>query len=176
MSETFLQRLRRAPALLAPGAYDPLSALMVERAGFEAVYLSVAAETFSMVSLAEQRKRATDPTVRDVYQTVLADEMHHARMGWALLDLLLRREGEVATSLRAYLEKEVPFCFERLVDLTFGDPSSIPEPSLSGELRTLAEGHGYIALQDQYALYRSAVADVWVPGFRALGLSVALDA
>jgi len=33
-------RLQRSPAVLAPGVYDALTALIAERAGFEALYLS----------------------------------------------------------------------------------------------------------------------------------------
>lgn len=34
------ERISRGPALMAPGAYDPISALLVEQAGYEAVYLT----------------------------------------------------------------------------------------------------------------------------------------
>ena len=36
-------RQRRPPILIAPGIYDPLTALIAERAGFEARYVSGAA-------------------------------------------------------------------------------------------------------------------------------------
>lgn len=49
MNETLSQRLARGEALLAPGAYDPLSALMIENAGFEAVYLSGAAISYTQL-------------------------------------------------------------------------------------------------------------------------------
>jgi 2-methylisocitrate lyase-like PEP mutase family enzyme len=50
MNETLSQRLSRGgDALLAPGAYDPLSALMIENAGFEAVYLSGAAISYTQL-------------------------------------------------------------------------------------------------------------------------------
>jgi 2-methylisocitrate lyase-like PEP mutase family enzyme len=42
-------RLSARPALLAPGAYDALSALLVERAGFEAVYLSGASISYTQM-------------------------------------------------------------------------------------------------------------------------------
>src|SRR5690606_27515432 len=47
--ETLSQKLARGEALLAPGAYDPLSALLVENAGFEAVYLSGAAISYTQL-------------------------------------------------------------------------------------------------------------------------------
>ncbi len=41
MTETsFLARLHRQPILIAPGIYDALTALIAERAGFEALYIS----------------------------------------------------------------------------------------------------------------------------------------
>jgi 2-methylisocitrate lyase-like PEP mutase family enzyme len=40
MAASLRDRLSAGPALMAPGAYDPLSARMVELAGFEAVYLT----------------------------------------------------------------------------------------------------------------------------------------
>lgn len=54
-------RLGRLPILIAPGIYDPLTALVAERAGFEALYVSGAAIAYTrlgrpdigLVSLAE---------------------------------------------------------------------------------------------------------------------------
>jgi 2-methylisocitrate lyase-like PEP mutase family enzyme len=43
------QRLATAPSVLAPGAYDALSALLVEQAGFEAVYVSGAAIAYTQL-------------------------------------------------------------------------------------------------------------------------------
>jgi len=43
----FRERLRRTPAVLAPGIYDPLTALIAERAGFEALYLSGGAVAYT---------------------------------------------------------------------------------------------------------------------------------
>jgi 2-methylisocitrate lyase-like PEP mutase family enzyme len=42
-------RLSRKPALLAPGAYDALSALLVEQAGFEAIYMSGASISYTQL-------------------------------------------------------------------------------------------------------------------------------
>ena len=43
----FRARLQRAPAVLAPGIYDPLTALIAEKAGFEALYLSGGAVAYT---------------------------------------------------------------------------------------------------------------------------------
>ena len=41
------KRLAEGPAVLAPGVYDALSALLVEQAGFEAAYLSGASIAYT---------------------------------------------------------------------------------------------------------------------------------
>jgi 2-methylisocitrate lyase-like PEP mutase family enzyme len=46
---TLRDRLKQAPALLAPGAYDALSALLVEQAGFEAIYMSGASISYTQI-------------------------------------------------------------------------------------------------------------------------------
>jgi 2-methylisocitrate lyase-like PEP mutase family enzyme len=46
-STTFKQRLQSAPAVLAPGIYDALTALLAEQAGFEALYLSGASIAYT---------------------------------------------------------------------------------------------------------------------------------
>ena len=45
--ETLRARLSRPPILIAPGVYDPLTALIAERAGFEALYVSGAAIAYT---------------------------------------------------------------------------------------------------------------------------------
>ena len=44
---TLKQRLTEPRALLAPGVYDALSALLAEQAGFEALYLSGASIAYT---------------------------------------------------------------------------------------------------------------------------------
>ena len=47
MTDTLRQRLSRPPILIAPGIYDPLTALIAEQAGFEALYVSGAAIAYT---------------------------------------------------------------------------------------------------------------------------------
>lgn len=49
MMTTLKSRLQSGPAILAPGVYDALSALMVEQAGFEAAYLSGASIAYTQL-------------------------------------------------------------------------------------------------------------------------------
>ena len=47
MTDTLRQRLSHSPILIAPGVYDPLTALIAERAGFAALYVSGAAIAYT---------------------------------------------------------------------------------------------------------------------------------
>jgi len=47
MTDTLRQRLSRPPILIAPGVYDPLTALIAEQAGFETLYVSGAAIAYT---------------------------------------------------------------------------------------------------------------------------------
>jgi 2-methylisocitrate lyase-like PEP mutase family enzyme len=46
---TLKQRLSAGPAIVAPGVYDPLTALLVEQAGFEAAFLSGASIAYTQL-------------------------------------------------------------------------------------------------------------------------------
>jgi hypothetical protein len=49
------------------------------------VEVSAIGETLSCALLGECRKRATDPALRAIYSSIVADEVHHARLGWYYL-------------------------------------------------------------------------------------------
>jgi 2-methylisocitrate lyase-like PEP mutase family enzyme len=49
MSQDFLKRLKSGPSVLVPGAYDALSALLIEQAGFEAIYVSGASVAYTQL-------------------------------------------------------------------------------------------------------------------------------
>jgi 2-methylisocitrate lyase-like PEP mutase family enzyme len=78
--ESLKQRLVQKPALLAAGAYDALSALLIEQAGFEAVYASGAGIAYTQLGrpdmglvtfdhladvVARMRERVTLPLIVD---------------------------------------------------------------------------------------------------------------
>lgn len=67
MTETTLRaRLSRPPILIAPGVYDPLTALIAEQAGFEALYVSGAAITYTRLG----RPDIGLATMNEVVETV----------------------------------------------------------------------------------------------------------
>ncbi|MFO0547949.1 MAG: hypothetical protein U0271_06155 [Polyangiaceae bacterium] len=137
----------------------------------EALHLSVVSESYSCALLSQLHERARDPAVKGALAAVLADEIHHARMGWSLLSLLLERDGDGA--LRAYLQADLEPALEQFVRDLFDDPKSLPAASLQGDERALAEQHGYSAIRDEYALFHACVRDVWIPGLTGLGLDAA---
>lgn len=49
MTPSLKNRLEQGPAVLAVGAYDALSALLIEQAGFEAIYVSGAAVSYTQI-------------------------------------------------------------------------------------------------------------------------------
>jgi rubrerythrin len=138
----------------------------------EALHLSVGSETFSAVLLQEKRERAADPVVRDVLGVVIADEIHHARMGWAFLSALVERRAEdaKAAEMHALLQRELVPLFDDLTAAMFGDPHRLPAPGVAEAERGLATAHGWMSTRDEYALYRSAIDEVWIPGLREMGL------
>jgi len=135
----------------------------------EALHLCVCSESFSAASLTELHSRSSDPAVKGALANVIADEIHHARMGWVLLSRMLAEPD--AGELRSRLQAELLPMFDGFVKDIFGDPKAIPEPSLKGEERKIAEAHGYIPLRDEYEIFRAVAEEVWVPGIAGLGLA-----
>jgi hypothetical protein len=156
-----------APPPGIPPMPDIPSMTMREQVAREALHLGVMSETYSSVSLTAIRDRATDPVVRQVLGVVLADEVHHARMGWAFVAHLLEEDP----AIRPFLDAELGPMFASYVDGVFGDPDALPESSVSADDRPLAEAHGYESIRDSFVLWVDTLRDVWVPGLTGLGLS-----
>lgn len=150
-----------------PAMPDDPSIAMRHQTAREALHLSVLSETYSSVLLHELHRAARDPVVRDVLGIVMADEVHHARMGWAYLASLLAHDDG---SLRACLQLDLHAVVDGLVASLFGDPVTLRESSVRPEHRALAAAHGYLAPSDEWDLFRSTVTEVWVPGLARLGL------
>lgn len=158
------------PPGIPPLSEDP-SITLEQQAAREALHLCVGSETFSAVLLQEKRERAGDPVVRDVLGVLIADEVHHARLGWSYLGAWLAGDDEDGAR-RAWLAGEIVPLFDDLTAAMFGDPRALPPPSVPETERALATAHGWMSARDEYALYRAALDEVWAPGLRELGLPV----
>jgi 2-methylisocitrate lyase-like PEP mutase family enzyme len=105
MSETLKARLARKPILLAPGVYDPLTASLAADAGFEALYVSGAAVSYtrlgrSDIGLASMTEMAeTIALIRDRVPTPLiidADNGHGNALNMQRTMRLFERAGASA--------------------------------------------------------------------------------
>jgi hypothetical protein len=164
--------LETPPPGIPPLSEDPTISL-AHQVMREALHLSVGSETFSAVLLAEKLERAQDPVVRDVLGVVLADELHHARMGWAFLATLVGADSAAASGARSFLNGELGPLLDDLEAAMFGNPVDLGEPSLPPADEAAAIGHGYTPRRDEYRLFTAALHEVWIPGFAGLGLDTA---
>lgn len=140
-----------------------------EQALHQALFLSVAAETFSSIMLADVHRHARDPVVREVMRIVLADEVQHARLGWSYLAWALD-DPEQAETTRAFVREHLLGVFDIAHRSLFGDPAEIPPASLRGRDAELATAHGYRPARGTYALFHESIPAVWIPAFAQLGI------
>ncbi len=137
MNATSLRdRLARPPILIVPGVYDPLTALIAEQAGFEALYVSGAAIAYTrlgrpdigLVSMSEVvetvgliRDRVAVPLVVD------ADTGYGNALNVGRTFRLLERAGANAIQLE---DQDFPKRCGHLDDKTL-----IPAPEMVGKIR-----------------------------------------
>jgi hypothetical protein len=126
-----------------------------------ALLVSCVAETYATVAVAAIRDRATDPCVAAVLKIIYADEIRHARLGWAFLSWSLREGGEAA---RAAAAEMVPIAVKACANMVEAPRQEVDDPML--------HGHGLMDAAEERGLFSSAVRDVLAPGFEAVGVGV----
>ncbi|HUI13793.1 MAG TPA: isocitrate lyase/phosphoenolpyruvate mutase family protein [Xanthobacteraceae bacterium] len=179
MTDTTLRaRLARPPILVAPGVYDPLTALIAERAGFEALYVSGAAIAYTrlgrpdigLVSMGEVVD--TVALIRDrvdAHLVVDADTGYGNALNVERTVRLLERAGANAIQLE---DQDFPKRCGHLDDKIL-----IPAPEMVGKIKAAVDSRhnsetliiartDAVAVEDfdravaRAALYRDAGADM----------------
>ena len=179
MTENTLRaRLSRPPILIAPGVYDPLTALIAEQAGFEALYVSGAAIAYTrlgrpdigLVSMNEVVD--TVALIRDrvdVHLVVDADTGYGNALNVQRVVRLLERAGANAIQIE---DQDFPKRCGHLDDKTL-----VPAQEMIGKLKAAADARrssetliiartdavaveGFDRATARAALYREAGADM----------------
>jgi 2-methylisocitrate lyase-like PEP mutase family enzyme len=178
MTDSLRQRLARPPILIAPGIYDPLTALIAERAGFEVLYVSGAAIAYTrlgrpdigLVSMIEVIE--TVGMVRDrvaAHLVVDADTGYGNALNVERTVRLLERAGANAIQLE---DQDFPKRCGHLDDKTL-----IPAPEMVGKIKAAVDSRasaetlivartdavaveGFERAIARAALYRDAGADM----------------
>jgi hypothetical protein len=128
-----------------------------------ALLVSCVAETYATVVLNAMREEATDPVVRAVMQSIYADEIRHARLGWAFLSWSLRQSGSHADAAAAAAAM-IPTALR-------GAANVIELPRDDAQVEPALRAHGLMSAAEERVLFSSAIRDVLVPGFEALGVA-----
>jgi len=144
---------------------DDRSAPRVEQALSNALLVSAVAETYATVVLGAVRDRTSDPVARAVLNNIYADEVQHARIGWAYLAHCLGAPG-AGPGVRAAAERMIPRAVQ-------GCANVVEAPrATSGAIDAALIAHGMMSPEDERALFVKSVHEVLAPGFEALGLAV----
>src|SRR5690348_5618983 len=175
---TLRARLTQKPIVIAPGIYDPLTALLAEQAGFEAAYVSGAAIAYTrlgrpdigLVSMSEVAETLT--LIRDRVSTFLvvdADTGYGNALNVERTVRLLERAGASAIQLE---DQDFP---KRCGHLD--DKALIPALEMAGKIKAAVDARqsrntliiartdavaveGFDSAIERVAVYREAGADM----------------
>jgi hypothetical protein len=159
------------PREIASLPADP-SLTAVAQACRSAILLSCLGETFACTELAMLRDRATDPVVHGVLTVFLADEIVHARVGWAYLAHAMKTADE---RTRRSVADAVPSYIAGIGANLFGGEDAPAAVEVTNDDVRLAE-HGVCSMREEQELYRAFVPEVFLPGLRAVGLPIDVGA
>lgn len=167
MVETYGGHLPPLPREISSMPADE-SLTAVAQACRSAILLSCLGETFACTELAMLRDRAVDPVVHGVLTVFLADEIVHARVGWAYLAHALKTADE---RTKRQVAEAIPGYIAGIAANLFGTADKPAVIDVTNDDPRLGE-HGVCSMREEQELYRSFVPDVFLPGLRAVGVPV----
>ena len=145
---------------------------VVAQACRSAILLSCLGETFACSELAMLRNRAVDPVVEGVLRVFLADEIVHARVGWAYLAHAFKTTDDAT---RRSVAEAIPEYVAGIGRNLFGDDETAAAVDVTNDDPRLAV-HGVCSMREEQDLYRTFIPDVFIPGLRAIGVPVDTNA
>jgi hypothetical protein len=131
------------------------------RAALHAVNLCCIGETIAVAFVEACLQDCTDPALREIHRRHLADEVRHARVGWAhLASLTAAERAEVESWVPELVRAQLSGWEERLGEL--------PEAGVPG--------HAYPPRAELVRAVQTAVRELVLPGFEYVGISVQIPA
>lgn len=144
-----------------PDPVAPSGLTRRDRALYDATALCAVMETVSAAMLHAMLDTTTDAALRATVQAVLADEIDHARIGWA--HLAFERERGPVDIVGRWL----PTMLAGTVPVELFDRGPV------GPLDTDIEPYGGLRRSTRRAVFVSAVRDLLIPGLHGLGVPTA---
>jgi len=167
MVEIYGGRLPALPREISSLPADE-SLTAVAQACRSAILLSCLGETFACTELDMLRERAVDPVVRGVLRVFLADEIVHARIGWAYLAHAFKTADETT---RRTVGDAIPSYVAGIARNLFGDENEDAAVDVTNDDPRLA-AHGVCSMREEQDLYRKFIPEVFLPGLRAVGVPI----
>lgn len=133
----------------------------LERLDMMMIELPTISETLSAALISACAERATDPVVRAVLNQIVADEIHHLRLGWYYLAW---RSPQWS---RAELQRAADFAADMIIKIEeeFWQGRDAPR-----SCKKAADALGVLDSKSQRTAVRRVMQDELVPGLDALGL------
>ena len=134
---------------------------ILDQLDFSMLEISAIGETLACALLGACADRATDPVAKALFDTILSDEIHHARLGWYYLSWrapqwTLRERQRVADQAGKFVLD---------VEMRFARGRDAPRGS-----QRAARALGVLETRGQREVVRAVMRDQIVPGLDALGL------
>ena len=137
--------------------YEPADAHL--RATLLVVTMCCINETLACAILERQLAQVKSPLARAAAQTILTDEIHHARAGWAHVS-----SPHVTAPMKRELARWLPRLLTSRLSALLDD-----DTPFTGEEFT---GHGVVTRKARQQIVAYALRDVMLPGFASAGIDV----